>query len=116
VDFDGVLHAYTSGWEGEDVIADEPVDGAIAWLEHITRHFDVAIYSTRCRTLAGRVACSAWLREHGLSHEALMSVYFATAKPTALIYLDDRAVRFDGQHFPEVDEIWQLKPWARGRG
>ena len=33
VDFDGVIHSYTSGWKGIDVIPDDPVPGAIEWLE-----------------------------------------------------------------------------------
>lgn len=32
VDFDGCLHAYTSGWQGAEVVSDPPVPGAIDWL------------------------------------------------------------------------------------
>jgi len=34
-------------------------------------------------------------------------------KPAALIYLDDRAVRFDGENFPEKSEIHALRPWNK---
>ena len=37
VDFDGVIHSYTSGWEGIDMIPDPPVEGAIKWLWRATR-------------------------------------------------------------------------------
>ncbi len=30
VDFDGVVHSYTSGWKGETVIPYPPVNGALA--------------------------------------------------------------------------------------
>lgn len=32
VDFDGVLHQYTTPWSNAATIPDPPVDGAIAWL------------------------------------------------------------------------------------
>src|SRR5690606_9529026 len=47
IDFDGVLHAYTSGWQGALEIPDPPVEGAIAWLEAAAERFDLAIFSVR---------------------------------------------------------------------
>jgi hypothetical protein len=111
IDFDGVLHGYQSGWQGAGVIADEPVPGAIAWLEDLAGHFEVAIFSTRCETAAGRWAIYEWL-EARLEPDALLRVSFAAHKPPALAYVDDRAIRFDGEHFPTPDEIWALKPWG----
>ena len=32
LDFDGVIHSYTSGWKGAGVIPDPPVPGAIDFL------------------------------------------------------------------------------------
>lgn len=48
IDFDGVLHSYTSGWQGEDVASDPPVPGAIEWLREMIRN--LIIYLTK-RTL-----------------------------------------------------------------
>lgn len=111
IDFDGVLHAYTSGWQGEDVIPDPPVPGAMAWLEDLAGHFELAIFSTRCRTAAGRWAMYEWLAEK-ISPDALLRVSFAEHKPAALVYVDDRAYRFDGANFPTPELIWKLKPWG----
>lgn len=112
VDMDGVLHGYTSGWQGAEVLPDPPVPGAIAWLEDVTGHFEVAIHSTRCASQGGRWACLEWLERHGLSREALAHVYFPEHKPSALLYVEDRGWRFDGQNFPTVDEIRAAKPWG----
>jgi hypothetical protein len=32
VDFDGVIHSYSSGWQGADIVNDPPTPGALAWL------------------------------------------------------------------------------------
>jgi len=119
VDFDGVLHRYDSPWVAHHVIPDLPVDGAIEWLHRTIQKFDVVIFSTRCTTWRGRRAVRRWLRLHGgaLWHEALGSVglediKLAHSKPAALVYIDDRAWRFDGR-FPSADEIHAARPWNK---
>lgn len=49
VDFDGVVHSYTSPWKGAAVISDPPVPGAIEWLLACLDYFEVVIYSSRSR-------------------------------------------------------------------
>lgn len=111
VDFDGVIHSYTSGWAGADVIPDPPVPGAIDWLNEISKKFKVIIFTTRGKTAEGRKAVEVWLDRHGFR-----AVEITAEKPPALIYLDDRAVRFDGQNFPTGDQIHrELVPWNRPR-
>lgn len=69
VDFDGVLHSYTSGWRGVGVINDPPVDGAIEFLLRLlARGYRPAIFSTRSRSLRGRRAMKRWLRRHAGRH------------------------------------------------
>ncbi len=111
VDCDGVLHSYTSGWQGADVLPDPPVPGAIEWLEGITQHFDVAICSTRANTEPGRLAIARWLAEYGLSEQAQARVFIRFGKPPALLYIDDRAWRFDGKNFPTAQEVHAALPW-----
>ena len=55
VDFDGVLHSYTSGWRGAGNIPDPPVDGALEWLIDAVEggKVQIAIYSSRSKDPEG---------------------------------------------------------------
>lgn len=64
LDFDGVLHSYSSGWQGARNIPDPPTDGALLWLCQAMARFDVAIFSSRSHQFGGRWAMKRWLREH----------------------------------------------------
>lgn len=126
VDFDGVIHSYKSGWEGISVINDEPVEGAIKWLEEHLPLPDclgisgpykgpiVQIYSSRSKSWFGRRAMKKWLIKHGL-HPAYITdgiLKFPIKKPAAFLTIDDRAICFDGT-FPTTEEMMQFKPWNK---
>lgn len=120
LDFDGVIHSYSSGWKGADVIPDPPVDGAIAFMLGALNHFDVVIFSSRSLQPGGTAAMMAWLREHAGAawHESpagpgLEDVKFAQEKPAALVTLDDRALTFTGT-FPAIETLKEFKPWNKG--
>lgn len=120
VDFDGVIHSYQTPWVATHIIPDPPVEGAIEWLWETIQKLDVVIFSTRCRSWRGRWAMRKWLKKHaqGLYYEdasggiGLESVRFSYEKPPALVYLDDRAMRFAGT-FPTVQQIHGAKPWNK---
>lgn len=65
VDFDGVIHSYSSGWKGAHRIPDPPVDGAIKWLYDMfcEDRVRVAIFSSRSKSILGRMAMKLWLRK-----------------------------------------------------
>jgi hypothetical protein len=63
VDFDGVIHSYTSPWVAPHIISDPPVVGALEWLFRMSEKFDIAITSTRNQTWRGRWAMRRYLRE-----------------------------------------------------
>lgn len=121
VDFDGVLHAYTSGWQGADVVSDGPVPGAVDFLSRATDHFDVRIYSSRSSQDGGRAAMGAalaeWIREWATTapEDATRPVItIAAEKPAAFLTLDDRAVCFEGD-FAALDPatLAAFKPWNK---
>ena len=120
VDFDGVIHSYTSGWQGADKAEDPPVPGAIAFLREAVKHFEVCIYSSRSREPDG-VHCMAqyigrWALEERLDdHEELAwisAIAFPVFKPAAFLTLDDRAVTFNGT-FPTPETLLLFKPWNK---
>lgn len=119
LDFDGVIHSYSSGWKGADVIPDPPVDGAIAFMLGALRHFDVVIFSSRSNQSGGRKAMERWLRGHAMSawHETpdgpgLEEVRFVAEKPPALVTIDDRAITFNGT-WPDIGALLAFKPWNK---
>ena len=116
VDFDGVIHSYTSPWIDEATISDPPVPGALEWLMKVSRLFSVVIYSSRSKTEAGRKAMENWLTEQYLNAdmEDEPKVIFAREKPAAFLTIDDRAIQFDGD-WSKLDPkaLLSFKPWNK---
>jgi hypothetical protein len=126
VDFDGVIHSYTSGWRGIDVIPDPPVTGAIEWLllhlpipEALGMSApyvgpEVVIYSSRSKERKGLNAMRKWLIENGVNEWYFKDdiLKFPTQKPAAFLTIDDRAICFDGR-FPTSEEMMAFQPWYR---
>lgn len=138
LDFDGVLHSYTSGWQGARVIPDPPVPGAMEFLIRAVDLFDVCIYSSRSKNWLARWAMRRWLFQHlaetfmqegwssvePFTHhdvleaaeddamEVLMRIRFPWFKPAAHLTIDDRAWQFRGS-FPSHGEILGFRPWNK---
>ena len=108
-DFDGVIHSYTSGWKGQAVIPDEPVSGIKEAINNIrAAGYEVVVVSTRCATPEGHGAVRAWLIDHGIDVDDVKM-----EKPPAIVYIDDRAICFDGDASTLLDKIHAFKPWNR---
>ena len=68
IDFDGVIHAYTSPWTAAAEIADGPVPGVIGRLRQLMDDPDIepVIFTTRALTEEGARAVYEWLDKHQL--------------------------------------------------
>ena len=111
LDFDGVLHSYTSGWQGADVISDLPVTGAVHFVMEALEHFDIHIYSSRSHQKGGIQAMKAWMDVHfgsGMSER----LSFPDYKPSAFLTIDDRALTFEGT-WPDPFQLKSFKPWNK---
>lgn len=114
VDFDGVIHSYTSGWQGADTVSDPPVPGALQWLKRASEWWDVQIYSSRSSQPNGPEAMAAWLAAWSATEGVSLTVSFPEQKPPAFLTIDDRAVCFEGV-WADLDpkSLLGFKPWNK---
>jgi len=112
VDFDGVIHSYTSGFHGFENIMDPPVEGAIEILKDYIANIKVAIFSTRASCPEGVAAIKGWLLKYGLTQEEVDSLTITNSKIHANLYIDDRSWHFVGK-YPSIKYIKEFKPWNK---
>ncbi|MFI5422737.1 MAG: hypothetical protein ACHQWH_02200 [Nitrososphaerales archaeon] len=121
IDFDGVIHSYTSGWSTADDIKDPPVPGAIEFLTYVVDEFDVNIFSTRNMQAGAIPAMKEWLLKYlteyyegveDYANDTLSKIKFPLSKPLAFVGLDDRIILFEGA-FPSLDRLKSFKPWNK---
>lgn len=121
LDFDGVVHSYTSGWKGARNIPDPPVDGAMSFMQDaLDAGWDVVIHSSRARYFGGIAAMRRWLREWApdggwyevMGNPQLEDVRFTRWKPSAVVTIDDRGLTFTGR-WPALADLKAFKPWKQ---
>jgi len=107
-DFDGVIHSYKSGWQGHDIISDEPVQGIKETIDNLReKGYEVVIVSTRSAYPTGKIAMKGWLEKYNIKVDRISDV-----KPPAIVYVDDRAITFDGNTNGLVEKICAFKSWV----
>lgn len=121
IDFDGVLHAYTSGWKGANVIPDPPTDGAMRFLHDAADHFTLAVFSSRSHQPGGKAAMQKWLTgyfrdywsaDRTRADDILAEIQWPVEKPAAFLSIDDRAMCFNGE-WPDPKLLLHFKPWNK---
>lgn len=105
-DFDGVIHSYTSGWQGHTIIPDKPVRGIKKTLETLRENYEVHIFSTRCSSKEGIEAIKKWLKKHKIKVDGV-----SHSKPPGIVLVDDRAITFDGKPKDLIEKIKNFKPY-----
>jgi hypothetical protein len=119
LDFDGVIHSYTSGWKGVNVIPDPPVPGAMEFIAAATEFFHVDVFSSRSSDPLGRRAMWMYIRENmekvlgeDKASTIICLIDFPTNKPAAFISIDDRAITFEGV-WPALESLRSFVPWNK---
>ena len=102
VDFDGVLNNYT-GYDPNDLGTIR--DGAKDFLETLHQKYTVIIYSTRNST-----DIIYWLKRYHLD-KYINRV--TNNKPPAVAYIDDRAIRFNGNYDECLESFTEKAYWQK---
>ena len=100
LDFDGVIHSYQSGWQGETTIADPPIHGVDRAISRLRKDYRVVVHSARCRSEEGRFAVEKWLAKNRIEVDEVCE-----NKPPAFVYVDDRAIQFKGNWSATIADI-----------
>lgn len=113
IDFDGVIHCYSKGWQGGEIY-DPPTPGFYEWAAEAQKHFRLVIYSSRSKEAKGRDAMARWLVEQMPRGAEPVEFQFAVEKPPAWLTIDDRAVTFTGNWADFAPErLRAFKPWMQ---
>jgi len=119
LDFDGVIHRYSKGWQ-DGVIYDDVTPGFFEWAFEAEAQFRLVIYSSRSKTPEGIAAMARWLAEQEtkwaspvrLAHGTTFKWEFANEKPPAFLTIDDRAICFGGNwERLRPSALRAFKPW-----
>jgi len=103
VDFDGVIHAYSKGWQ-DGSIYDKPMPGAFAALNTLMQAYAVMVHTTRDPAPVARwikvrsgIETAWWQDEDELPEfwNDQNCILVTRRKLPALAYIDDRAIRFE---------------------
>jgi hypothetical protein len=109
IDFDGVLHSYTSGWQGAHIVGDLPTPGAKGAMRALREKYKVVVVSSRCHQLGGKKAVEEWLSLHEIDVDEVTS-----EKPPHIVVVDDRALRFEGDWNAVIEGIPTASvPWNK---
>jgi adenylylsulfate kinase len=99
IDFDGVIHKYSQGFQGLDNAYDEPMPGTIVALAKLkSLGYDLKILSSRPAPVI-----QDWLVKHGL--DGLISEV-SNFKFPATMYIDDRGFKFTDWN-EQLDQIME---------
>lgn len=91
-DFDGVIHSFTSGWVRQDIIPDEPVEGIRDIIRGLKEYgYVITVQSSRAYSEEGINAIKEYMDHFDIPYDEI--VY---EKLPAMLYIDDRGYRFDG--------------------
>jgi hypothetical protein len=112
VDFDGVLADY-EGWKGNEVLGEPRTD--VIEVLHTLRHegWKIVIHTTRAQE-----HISDYLARYSIPYDEVnhnSSYQNRGNKPVATIYWDDRALRYSGDAYRDLEAIRNFRTWSGRR-
>ena len=99
VDFDGVLNEY-EGWKGEDELY-HPKHGVREFLDRLSSKYNIIIFTVRPVEKV-----TEWMNYHKLRYDKITN-----QKVPAVAYIDDRAIKFNGDYNATLHKLSRFKTW-----
>ena len=106
LDFDGVIHDHLLTWKGIDIIEGMPTQDAKETITQLKDTYTIIVYSGRCKEQRGVDAISEWLGKHEIDVDEV-----SNCKPLADYYVDDKAIRFNGDWDGMIHDIENAVHW-----
>ncbi len=104
VDFDGVIYSNMKQ-QRTAVLTGLPVPGVVSALIELSKLNRVIINSARFEADEGMEAVREWMHKYDMKYE------LSKHKPTADVYIDDRAVCFNGDWDETLIQINTFRQW-----
>lgn len=103
IDLDGVLNQYTGNYDKNFI---PPIrEGAKEFLISLHDNYDIKIFTTREKKLVQK-----WIKENELSKIVSGST---NIKEPAWLYIDDRAITFNGNYEETLNQIESFQAWFK---
>ena len=98
IDFDGVVHNFDKGYYDGTCYGD-PIPGSLEAIKKLSKKYKIIIYTAKAKPSrplvngkTGIELVKEWLEKYGVL-ECVEEV--TSEKPRAILYIDDKAYRFD---------------------
>ncbi len=112
VDFDGVLAEY-DGWKGEEHLG-SPRNDVVSALRVLRQEgWKIVVHTTR-----SELHIREYLLKHDIPYDEInrnSSYSNGGSKPVATVYWDDRALRYSGDAFNDLNAIRTFRTWNNRR-
>jgi len=109
IDFDRTIHKYSKGWL-DGSIYDKPIDGIKEAINELRQKYEIVIFTARVSQEENKdwkeqsLAIKEWMKHYGIYFDRITA-----EKLAAKFYIDDRAIRFEGNWSTTLQVIRQLE-------
>lgn len=104
IDLDGVLNTYCGNYNENEIAP--PKEGVHEFLAKLAENYKIEIFTVRNTKLTAK-----WLIDNDL--DRYVSNITNVKNPFASAFIDDRAIRFNGDYDETLNEITGFKPYWR---
>lgn len=106
IDLDGVLNNYSGNYDTNKI--DDIKDGAFEFLAKLSENYSLELFTVRDKQL-----CEEWLIKNKLNQ--FFKSVTNIKNPYSSIFVDDRAINFNGNFEETYKKIVEFKPYWKNK-